>query len=333
MDDVKDVRQPMMYRPYPAPVRKKGGGLKGSDVLTLADFEPQEIREIFDTTRKMKASPESYRTALAGKSVIMLFEKPSLRTRITFEVGIQRLGGHALFFDHGGQRLGERESVRDYGRNLDRWVNLIIARVFSQQVLNELADASAVPVVNALSDLHHPCQALADLLTLEEKLGDLRNVRFAYVGDGNNVCHSLMHAAALTGAHLTVVTPPDFEPLPEFVREASSMGKATGATIEVTNDRSKLRGAQAVYTDVWVSMGQADQQGKRMSVFKAYQVNAELMAMAAPGALFMHCLPAHRGVEVTDEVIDAPTSVVYDQAENRMHVQNGLLIRLLSDLT
>ncbi len=330
MEPVKDTKQPLIYRPFPAPTRTKDAGLAGSDVLTLSDFSPAEIARVLDATAAVKTDPAKYSRAMAGKSAIMLFEKPSLRTRVTFEVGIAKLGGHAVYFDHSAQRLGERESVLDYGRNLERWVDLIIARVFSQQVLNELATAAKCPVINALSDLHHPCQALADVFTLREKLGDLRKVRLAYVGDGNNVCHSLMHACALTGASIVVVTPPDYEPMGEFVAEARGIADTTGATVTVTNDVGAIKGCHAVYTDVWVSMGQADMQGKRMKAFKAYQVNADLMARTGTDAYFMHCLPAHRGVEVTDDVIDSPRSIVYDEAENRMHAQNGLMTCLLS---
>ncbi len=330
MEPVKDSKQPLIYRSFPAPTRTKDAGLAGSDVLTLADFSPAEIARVLDATAAVKADPAKYSRAMAGKSAIMLFEKPSLRTRVTFEVGIAKLGGHAVYFDHSTQRLGERESVQDYGRNLERWVDLIIARVFSQQVLNELATAAKCPVINALSDVHHPCQALADVFTLREKLGDLRNVRLAYVGDGNNVCHSLMHACALTGASIVVVTPPEYEPMSEFTAEARQIADKTGATATVTNDVGAIKGCHAVYTDVWVSMGQADMQGKRMKAFKAYQVNSELMARTGTDAYFMHCLPAHRGVEVTDDVIDSSRSIVYDEAENRMHAQNGLMTCLLS---
>lgn len=331
MEPVKDSKQPLIYRPFPAPARTKDAGLTGSDVLTLADFSPAEIARVLDATAAVKADPATYSRAMAGKSAIMLFEKPSLRTRVTFEVGIAKLGGHAVYFDHSTQRLGERESVQDYGRNLERWVDLIIARVFSQQVLNELATAAKCPVINALSDVHHPCQALADVFTLREKLGDLRKVRLAYVGDGNNVCHSLMHACALTGASIVVVTPPDYEPMAEFTAEARQIADKTGAAVTVSNDVGAIKGCHAVYTDVWVSMGQADMQGKRMKAFKAYQVNAELMARTGTDAYFMHCLPAHRGVEVTDDVIDSSRSIVYDEAENRMHAQNGLMTCLLSN--
>ncbi len=328
MNAVKDT--PLLYRPYPAPVRAAGTAMAGSDVLTLMDFSPAEITSILDEAQRIRSAPPGSERPLAGKSIIMLFEKPSLRTRITFEVGIARLGGHPIYFDHGTQRLGERESVFDYAKNLERWVDGIVARVYSQQVLNELAAATRVPVVNALSDLYHPCQALADYLTLRERFGDLHRVRLAYVGDGNNVCHSLMHAAALLGSHLVVVTPEGYEPLASELVAARAIAATTGGSIMVTRDPSDVKGCQAVYTDVWVSMGQADLQGKRMKAFKGYQVDGSMMALAGPDAAFMHCLPAHRGVEVTDEVMDSKNSIVYDQAENRLHAQNGLLSLLFA---
>lgn len=325
MTSIKDNKNPLTYRPFPAPVRAPGASMAGSHVLTLTDFSPVEISAMLDAATRIKTSPVGSVRPLAGKSIIMLFEKPSLRTRITFEVGIARLGGHPIYFDHGTQRLGERESVFDYAKNLERWVDGIVARVYSQQVLNEMASATRVPVINALSDLYHPCQALADYLTLREKRGDLRKARLAYVGDGNNVCHSLMHAAALLGSHLVVITPEGYEPLPSETELSQRIAATTGGTITISNDPTSVKGCHAVYTDVWVSMGQADLQGKRMKAFKRYQVDSSLMATAGPEAMFMHCLPAHRGVEVTDDVMDSPLSVVYDQAENRLHAQNGLL--------
>ncbi len=310
------------------PRRAPGAGLPGSDLLTLSDYSMEEVRRVLETGRKFKSSPAAYRDAMEGKTAILLFEKPSLRTRISFEVGLRKLGAGAVYMDHGQQRLGERESVVDYGRNLERWVDCIIARVYSQQTIEELAWATRVPVINALSDLYHPCQALADVMTVREKFPTTERPRVAFVGDGNNVCHSLMHACAMTGVSVTAITPKGYEPLPEVAEQARRCGEATGAKVDVTNDVSAVQGAHAVYTDVWLSMGQADAQGKRMKAFAKYRVDAEMMSRAGPEAIFMHCLPAHRGVEVTDEVIDSPRSVVYDQAENRMHAQCGLLIEL-----
>jgi ornithine carbamoyltransferase len=265
---------------------------------------------------------------------MMLFEKPSLRTRVTFEVGPARMGGHAIYYDHSKERIGQRESVRDYAKNLERWVDCIVARVFSHAVLEELARETRVPVINALSDLHHPCQGLADYFTLSERVGGvrgLRGFRLAYIGDGNNVCHSLMQGAALTGANLTVVTPPGYQPSPAVHAECKELASRhdTGGTVRLTTDKGDVRGCRAVYTDAWVSMGQ-EGGAARTRAFEPYRVDGALMAAAAPGAWFMHCLPAHRGEEVTDAVIDSAASLVYDQAENRMHAQNALLLHMLA---
>lgn len=309
---------------------RAGAGLaRGADLLTLTSLASDDVHDLFELTHRIKRDFRPFAAALEHKHVAMIFEKPSLRTRITFEVGVGRLGGQAIYMDQSSSRLGERESVRDYAKNLERWVHGIVARVFSHRALEQLAEHSSVPVINALSDRFHPCQALADFFTLHERLGDLRKVRLAFVGDGNNVCHSLMHAAALTGASMVVVTPRGYGPEQGVVTECQSIAASSGSKIEVTSDATAVQGSNAVYTDVWVSMGQAEQAAKRMKAFGDYQVDRDLMAQAGPQALFMHCLPAQRGVEVTDEVIDSPNSVVYDQAENRLHVQMALMLRLL----
>ncbi|MCE7974764.1 MAG: ornithine carbamoyltransferase [Leptolyngbya sp. PLA1] len=304
-----------------------GGPLAGGDLLTLASLSGDTIDRLLETALAMKRDYGPYARVLAGHSAILLFEKPSLRTRISFEVGIAKLGGHAIYMDHSAQRLGERESVTDYGRNLERWVGLIVARVFRHSVVAELAAASRVPVINALCDLYHPCQALADYLTLREKFGSVKGLRIAYVGDGNNVCHSLMHGAAILGAHLVAITPKGREPSAEVARECESLAHASGrgGGFTITNDPEHVQGADAVYTDVWVSMGEAAHSATERKKFLKYQVNEALMAKAGPRAVFMHCLPAKRGQEVVDGVIDSAASVVYDQAENRMHAQNALL--------
>lgn len=313
------------------PARRTAPSLAGADLLSIESLSPAQFASIMDLASKFKARPAAYRDALRGKSVILLFEKPSLRTRISFEVGVAKLGGHAIYMDHAGQRLGQRESVHDYGKNLERWVDCIVPRVFSHEILEELAAASRVPVINALSDRFHPCQALADLFTLRERFGDLRRVRLCFIGDGNNVCHSLMHAACLAGTSITVVTPEGYEPAPDVVHDCRAFAAASGAAFALSHDPEAVRGHDAVYTDVWASMGAPQEEaGRRMNAFAPYQVNAELMARAGRRALFMHCLPAHRGVEVTDEVLDSSRSIVYDQAENRMHAQNALLHLLLA---
>jgi ornithine carbamoyltransferase len=305
-------------------------GLAGRDLLSLAEFSSVEVQAVLDLALAMKKSPAKYDTTLKGKSCILLFEKPSLRTRISFEVGIAKLGGHCIYMDHSTQRLGLRESVHDYGKNLERWVSCIIPRVFQHVTLTKMAVASRVPVVNALCDMHHPCQALADLLTLRECRGTLRGLNVAYIGDGNNVCHSLMHGCVLTGAHVVAVTPKGFEPNPAIVKECRKIGETTRSEVTVTNSLDAVAGCDAVYTDVWASMGTSqDEAGRRMKTFAKYQVNAALMAKTGKDTIFMHCLPAHRGIEVTDEVLDGPSSVVYQQAENRMWAQMALLALIL----
>ncbi|CAG0982444.1 ornithine carbamoyltransferase [Phycisphaerales bacterium] len=316
-------------------------GFRGADLLTLSNVSQRAVLELFETARRSKADATPYRKVLDGKAVALLFEKPSLRTKVSFDVGVARLGGHPVFMDHSAQRLGARESVRDYGKNLERWVDGIVARVYLQSALEELADSAKCPVINALSDRFHPCQAFADLFTLfemaEHQHSRLRETRIVYVGDGNNVCHSLMQASTLLGVGTTVITPKGFGPAEDVVRECEVFAKAAGSAFLVTTDVNAAEGHDAVYTDVWVSMGQAggvDEVTRRRKVFAKYQVNGELMERAArgrrAGAVFMHCLPAQRGLEVTDDVIDSPRSVVYEQAENRMHAQNALLVHMFA---
>lgn len=308
------------------------GSLKGADLLTLAALDAERVAALFRTAGQVKRDRAPFRDALAGRAVILLFEKPSLRTRVTFELGPSQMGGSALYFDHSKDRIGQRESVRDYAKNLERWFDLIVARVYSHAVLEQLAAESSIPVVNALSDQFHPCQALADFFTLSDRFGGidaLRGLKVAFVGDGNNVCHSLMHGAGLLGVHLAVITPPRYEPDAEVVAEARRLAEASGGSVELSNDPAAVKGARAVYTDAWTSMGDESEASQRRRAFARYRVTAALMAKAAPGAHFMHCLPAHRGEEVTDDVIDSPHSIVYDQAENRLHVQNALMIHIL----
>ena len=299
------------------------------DLTRLSDLAQHEIADILATAAEFKRSPQAASGALAGRSVCMLFEKPSLRTRMSFEVGCFRMGAQAIYLDHRDTPLGTRETLADYGHNIERWCHAIVARVNSHATITGLAAATRVPVVNALCDTHHPCQALADLQTLLERGFDLNHSRLAWVGDGNNVCHSLIEAASILGFGITVVTPKGFEPDAGIVSQCVARSMRTGARIEVTDDVRAISGAFAVYTDTWISMGQQDSAEKKAR-FEPYQVDRELMSIAGPKALFMHCLPAHRGEEVTDEVIDSANSVVFDQAENRMHAQNALLCHLLA---
>lgn len=301
-----------------------------SDLLSVADFSPDEVTHVLDLALHMKAKPGDFRGALSGKQLVLFFEKPSLRTRLTFESGMTSLGGTSFFVDQTASRLGAREPISDMAHNLERWVDGIVLRTFSHDTVIEMAHHASIPVVNALSDYEHPCQALADYMTLLEHFGDLRNLKLAYVGDGNNVAHSLMLAAASTGSNIAVATPETYEPDPTITALAQQLAEETGANVTVTNDVAKaVSGAQAIYTDVWASMGQEDEAADRKRVFAAYQVNDKLFARAAKNAVFMHCLPAHRGDEVTGSVIDSPRSVVFDQAENRLHIQKAILLWLL----
>jgi len=300
------------------------------DFLTGAEWGPKQLRDFFRLASEMKTHPDHYRGALAGSVFVLIFEKPSLRTRVTFETGIANLGGTSIFLDHTSARLSEREPVRDIARNLERWVQCIVARVFAQETLDELAANASVPVINALSDKFHPCQALADFFTLEERFGNLRGLKLAYVGDGNNMCHSLLNIGARAGAHIRVATPEGYEPDASVVTEAKRVARETRGKIEIFHSSQEaVSGAQAVYTDVWASMGQESEAVQREIAFAGYQVNKKLFAQAATDAVFLHCLPAHRGLEVAEDVIDSPRSVIYDQAENRLHVQKALLHTLL----
>jgi len=266
---------------------------------------------------------------LAGKVMAMLFMKSSTRTRISFEVGMHRLGGHSLFLSSRDIQLGRGETIADTARVLSRYCDIIMARVFAHSDIEELAEFSSVPVVNGLSDEYHPCQALADLQTIEEKKGRLEGVRLAYLGDGNNVCHSLLLASAMVGVEIRVATPDGFEPKPRVVQKAREIASETGGGVHIMSaPEEAVDGADVVYTDVWASMGQEDEAERRRRVFAPFQVNAELLKKARPDAVVMHCLPAHRGEEITDEVIDGTQSVVFDQAENRMYAQQALLLFL-----
>ena len=302
-----------------------------NDLLTGMEWGPAQVRELLHLAADIKARPDRYRGALEGKFLAMIFEKPSLRTRVTFEVGIASLGGGSVFLDHTATRLGARESVRDTAKNLERMVHGIIARVFSQEALEGLAEHGHIPVINALSDRFHPCQAFSDFFTLEERFGGLRGVKFAYVGDGNNVCHSLLTIGARVGAHIRVATPAGYEPDAAIVAEAKRVARETRGKIEIMRSaEDAVEGAQAVYTDVWASMGQEEESAARELAFAGYQVNEGLFSQAASDAVFMHCLPAHRGSEVTDGVIDSERSIVFDQSENRLHVQKAILLTLLN---
>jgi ornithine carbamoyltransferase len=296
--------------------------------LSIADLSAADVEELFRLAAewKRRTKARDVRTPLAGYSQALVFEKPSLRTRVTFEVGMAQLGGASVYLAGQDIGLGKRESVSDVARNLGRWVDVIVARTFAQATVDELARHAGIPVVNALSDYEHPCQALADFFTLWERGQDLRGLRLGWIGDGNNVSHSLMLLAALVGTEMALAVPPGYEPDSRVLQTA----RAWGGRITVTDDvPAATRDADAIYTDVWTSMGQEAERERRLEAFSRYQVNDRVMGFAKPGAVVMHCLPAHRGEEITDAVLDGPRSVVLDQAENRLHVQKAVLLRLL----
>jgi ornithine carbamoyltransferase len=298
-------------------------------LLSVRDLTPETIKQLFADAARMKRNKQHARP-LVGKTLGLMFQKPSVRTRVSFEVGMAQLGGQSLYIGPVDLQGGARETAHDLAKVLSRYLDGIVARTFAHKDVEDMARASSVPIINGLSDGSHPCQALADLFTVQEKLGRLSGVKVAYVGDGNNVCHSLMEASALAGVQLTVAAPAGYKPEAEVVRWSQSQAKKTGARIDVIDGpKEAVQGAAVIYTDVWTSMGQEKEQAQRRNDFKAYQINAKLMKAAPKGAFFMHCLPAHRGEEVTDEVMDSRNSIVYDQAENRMHVQKAILLDLL----
>jgi ornithine carbamoyltransferase len=301
---------------------------------SVVDLSRVETLAVLDRAAKLKADwnkEQKGSKRLRGSTLAMIFEKPSLRTRVTFESGMTQLGGHAIYLGPNDIRLNQRESSGDVARNLSRWVQIIMARTFAHRTVMELAEGSSVPVINALSDLEHPCQALADFLTLREHLHSFEGAKLAYIGDGNNVAHSLMLMGALLGVSVAVAAPEGYEPDANIVQQAQSIGGEHGAAITVVREpREAVRGASAIYTDVWASMGQEDEAEQRKSIFASYQVTGELMAQSGKtDTIFMHCLPAHRGEEVTADVIDGQRSVVFDQAENRLHAQKALMLWLL----
>jgi ornithine carbamoyltransferase len=307
--------------------------MAGEDLCSIADLSSSEVRAILRLGHEVKRNPREYRHALDAKQMVLMFEKASLRTRLAFETGINTMGGNAIFVDQTNAPLGERETIADVARNLERWVDVIVLRTYAHDTVTELAANSRVPVINALSDFEHPCQALADFMTLEEHFGTLTGLNFTYVGDGNNVCHSLMLAGSQLGVNVTVATPRGYSPDIEIVTIAREMAQANNCEIRLLQDpHAAAEGADAIYTDVCVSMGMEHESTKRAPIFRPFQVNEALMAKATSRAVFMHCLPARRNEEVTDAVIDSPQSVVFDQAENRLHAQKALLLLLLGGL-
>jgi ornithine carbamoyltransferase len=304
--------------------------MRSKDFLTIRGFTSEELRRCLTLAAEVKRCPHRFGTALEGKTLALIFEKPSLRTRVSFDVGIQQLGGYSVCLLPSEIQLGTRESIADVGRNLERMVQAIMIRTFGHDVAEQLAAAARIPVINGLTEFSHPCQALADYLTLFEHRGRLDGLKLAYVGDGNNVANSLIFAGARFGVNVAVASPPGYEPREDVVTWARDAGTHAGCTCEVTNDPFEaVHDADAVYTDVWASMGQEAEAASRSAIFRPYQVNARLMESAKADALFMHCLPAHRGDEVTDETLESYASVVFDQAENRLHAQKAVMLLLM----
>jgi ornithine carbamoyltransferase len=298
--------------------------------LSLLDHSTEELTAILDLARELKLYPASFADACKGQSLAMIFQKPSLRTRVSFEVGMTQLGGHALYLGPKDIQLHRGETIEDTARVLSRYVDGIMARVFAHADVEGLARSASVPVINGLSDLLHPCQVMADLMTIREKFGRLGGLKLAFIGDGNNMAHSLMNGGARFGMHVAVGHPHGYAPVAEIVAAARQVAAATGGSVQVTEDPMEAAAdADVVYTDVWASMGQEEQRAERLARFEGFQVNAAMMAVAGPHAIFLHCLPAHRGEEVSAEVIDGPRSVIFDEAENRLHAQKAIIVRLM----
>ncbi|MFP5297636.1 MAG: ornithine carbamoyltransferase [Actinomycetota bacterium] len=304
--------------------------MKGRDFLSIGDVTPVDLRTLLDDAATVKKDPVGWSDRLSGKQIALIFEKPSTRTRVSFETAVETMGGHAIVLRGDELQLGRGETIEDTGKVLSRYVDGIVIRTFGQDRLERLAAAADVPVINALSDLEHPCQALADLQTIEETFPDLSGRIVAYIGDGNNVAHSLMLGAAALGLDIRVASPSGYEPDETIVERAREAAGRSDADVRVTGDpREAAAGAHVLYTDVWASMGQEDEASERKAAFAGYQIDRSLLDLASDDAIVMHCLPAHRGEEIAADVIDGPHSVVWDQAENRKHAQKALLARLL----
>ena len=306
--------------------------MRHKDFIEIHDYSADEVREIFEIARAMKSDPKKYRGALEGQTLAMIFEKSSTRTRVSFEAGMYQLGGHALFLSARDIQLGRGEPIVDTARVLSRYVDAIMARTFAHKTVTDLAEYATVPVINGLTDLSHPCQVMADYFTAWEKLGDLTGRKLAYIGDGNNMAHSLLFGAPKVGMHVAVATPAGYAPDPTIVGMATADADSAGTKVVVTTSIDEAaRDADVVETDVWASMGQEEEAEKRRRDFEGWQVDRRVMSLAKKDAIFMHCLPAHRGEEVAAEVIDSPQSVIYDEAENRLHVQKAILVTLMGN--
>ncbi|MBP7162062.1 MAG: ornithine carbamoyltransferase [Candidatus Omnitrophica bacterium] len=301
------------------------------DLLSLQDLTKDEIHDLLKEAGRLKADRHGASSVLKDKTIGLIFQKPSNRTRVSFEVGIHQLGGKCLYLGPGEINLGKRESTSDVAATLSRYLDGIVARTFKHDDIVELGRTASIPVINGLSDLYHPCQALADLMSIQEKFSEFKGLKLAYIGDGNNVCHSLMLAGVKVGMNVAVATPPGYEPNPEILKTAQEEARPLKAAVSLTHDpREAARDAHVIYTDVWASMGQEEEHDSRVKIFRDYQINTALLSQANTHCIFMHCLPAHRGEEVTAEVIDGPHSIVFDQAENRLHIQKAILVFLFS---
>jgi ornithine carbamoyltransferase len=305
--------------------------MRKKDFVSIRNWSTDELNELLATARAIKANPSKYSRILEGKALAMILEKPSLRTRVTFDVGIHQLGGFSTCLTKDEINLGKRESISDVSKNLERMVQGIMIRTFSHENVEEMAKSAGIPVINGLTDFSHPCQAMADYMTILEAKHSLKGIKIAYIGDGNNVAHSLIYTAVRLGAHLAVATPKGYAPNPDVVKWARENAGAAGCNLEVIHDPvAAAEGADVIYTDVWASMGLESEAAKRQKDFRSYQVNDVLVGHAKPDYIFMHCLPAHRGEEVTDSVIDSPNSIVFQQAENRLHAQKAILLTLMA---
>jgi ornithine carbamoyltransferase len=313
--------------------------MKGRHFLSMLDLSRDETLEVLETARRLKTSHSAKARAaarrppaelpLAGKTLAMIFQKPSLRTRVSFETGMTLLGGHAIYLSPNDISLGQRETTEDIALVLSRYADLIMARVFGHEIVEDLARHSSVPVINGLSDFEHPCQIMADLLTVLERKGRFEGLKACFIGDGNNVAHSLMYGSVLVGMHVTVITPAGYEPKRPVIEKSRELGKRSGAMVTITNDLTSAKGADVLYTDVWASMGQEAEAAARKKIFASYRIDQGTMKLAAQDAVILHCLPAHYGDEIDYATSRLPNSAIFDQAENRMHAQNALMLHLL----
>ena len=302
------------------------------DFLSIRDFTPRQIKHLIGLACQIKAMPSAYSRALKGKTLALIFEKPSLRTRVSFDVGIQQLGGFSIYLSPAEINLGKRESVYDVAKNLERMVQGIMIRTFAHKIVEDMAAFASIPIINGLTDYSHPCQAMADYMTIFEAKGRLAGLKLAFIGDGNNVAHSLMFAGAQLGVHVCVASPNGYEPDRKAIEWATKRSAETGGSCTITDDpMAAVKDADVIYTDAWASMGQESEAELRRKIFAPYQVNGKLFSKAKPDTIFMHCLPAHRGEEVTDEVIDSPRSFVFPEAENRLHAQKAIMLELMRD--